>query len=583
MVGLLATSLLTSCKKDEPSGGTADGQGFIALTEQDNGNSKTHLVGPDVYWTANDQIKVANYLEGNTTIKNAYGFELTEGQDKREGSFYTGATYAEDFFDESLHDYVAVYPATSTITNATEVAFTLPATQNSDGTAIFAEGTNPMVAVSSNRTLQFKNVCGGLGFQLTGCEDVTSLRLTSKDPSVKLCGTYTVTLNASTGEPSLKSVTGGSNSVTLNSSATLSSTPQWFYFMLPPVNMSSGFTLEVFGDGGELLYKHDGPATNIVRNHIVRANNPAYAKIGAIHSAFSVSATKKVYFSKGNLQYHCSTSSPEWRFAENQYTVLHSANQDITSEYVQNSGAWIDLFSWATSGWDNTSVDVGSVYYHPWDNFRKPTPGPSADPYTTPIYQYNYFGYGPSTNNPSSPGMAGSHYDWGVHNPISNGGNVAGQWRTLTITEWNYLINTRKVTVGGVNNASYGLATIQGVKGAIILPDNWDGSVCASFTYGNSAFVNNFNASTTPTWAQMEAAGVVFLPVAGLCRNYSISRLNGDAAKDPVGFYWTSSYQSYTHAYDIRFGVDTNALTATTGNYHERSYGFAVRLVCNVL
>ena len=41
---------------------------------------------------------------------------------------------------------------------------------------------------------------------------------------------------------------------------------------------------------------------------------------GTVNGLFTVNGSgKKVYFSKGNLQYYCSTSAPEWKFAEHQY------------------------------------------------------------------------------------------------------------------------------------------------------------------------------------------------------------------------------------------------------------------------
>ncbi|MBQ3676229.1 MAG: hypothetical protein II926_02525, partial [Bacteroidales bacterium] len=52
---------------------------------------------------------------------------------------------------------------------------------------------------------------------------------------------------------------------------------------------------------------------------------------GAIKAAFSVSADKKVYFSKGNLQYQASTGT--WRFAENQYDIIGEDNANISSTY----------------------------------------------------------------------------------------------------------------------------------------------------------------------------------------------------------------------------------------------------------
>ena len=52
---------------------------------------------------------------------------------------------------------------------------------------------------------------------------------------------------------------------------------------------------------------------------------------GAIVGLFSVSEGQQVYFSKGNLQYQASTNT--WKFAENQYDYVGSANSNISSSY----------------------------------------------------------------------------------------------------------------------------------------------------------------------------------------------------------------------------------------------------------
>ena len=135
MVGLLATSLLASCnKKEDNNGGTADGMGFRAMTEQDGGsNSRTHGVLQsdgsgkrlEVRWTAGDQIRVNNGSESRT-------FELTSGENSTTGEFYTtnGSTY-----DFTTGDFTAIYPATNAqgIDNSVSgnsATFYIPATQN---------------------------------------------------------------------------------------------------------------------------------------------------------------------------------------------------------------------------------------------------------------------------------------------------------------------------------------------------------------------------------------------------------------------------------------------------------------------
>ena len=162
---------------------------------------------------------------------------------------------------------------------------------------------------------------------------------------------------------------------------------------------------------------------------------------GAIQAPFSVSATKQVYFSQGNLQYQASTNT--WRFALNQYDRAGLANtQDSLS--ATYSG-WIDLFGWGTSGWNS-----GAVAYQP---------------YSTSNINSDYYPGGAYTNNLTG---AYANADWGVYNAISNGGNQAGQWRVLTKDEMEYLLNTR-------NKATKlrAQAFVNYVPGLILFPDNW--------------------------------------------------------------------------------------------------------------
>ena len=124
---------------------------------------------------------------------------------------------------------------------------------------------------------------------------------------------------------------------------------------------------------------------------------------GALPGLFSVSATQQVYFSQGNLQYQASTNT--WRFAEHQYDYVGTQTADVYGYHGGNvSGSdnrsisstysgWIDLFGWGTG--DNPTL--------------------SSDNY----------------------GAYGTFVDWGS-NPISNGGNTANRWRTLTQAEWEY-------------------------------------------------------------------------------------------------------------------------------------------------
>ena len=251
---------------------------------------------------------------------------------------------------------------------------------------------------------------------------------------------------------------------------------------------------------------------------------------GAIQAAFSVSDSKQVYFSQGNLQYQASTNT--WRFAEHQYDIIGDDNSNISSTY----SGWIDLFGWGTSGYNG------------------------KNPYMTST---NYSDYGDGIND-----IAGTNYDWGVYNKISNGGNQAGLWRTLTDNEWSYLIGSRA-------NASskYGVATVNNVNGLVLLPDSWTLPDGVTFNSGvandyGSDYYKNVNNYSAEDWAKMEANGAVFLPAAGYRVGAVVSSVGS------YGYYWSSpAYDSYD-AYFLNF-YSGGVLTS----YRDRDTGRSVRLV----
>ena len=226
---------------------------------------------------------------------------------------------------------------------------------------------------------------------------------------------------------------------------------------------------------------------------------------GAIKTSFSISEDKKVYFSMGNLQYQASTNT--WRFAERQYDMIGSDNQFVLRSY----SGWIDLFCYGTSGWDG-----GVAAYQP---------------YTTSTNDDDFYRHGLLDINVNA--------DWGVYNKISNGGNEVGMWRTLTYSEWSYMLHKRP-------NASdkKGVATIDGVSGLVILPDDWTLPKGVKFKSGlvasrEQGFGGN-NKYSLSEWRKMEAHGAVFLPAAGYREGTTVF------SSDDAGCYWTATYRLAT-------------------------------------
>ena len=279
--------------------------------------------------------------------------------------------------------------------------------------------------------------------------------------------------------------------------------------------------------------------------------NPDAIPDGAINGRFTINANgDKVYFSRGNLTYK--PAAGEWIFPEKQYNIMGSYNNMISPTDIFG----IDLFGWGTSGWNN-----GNTYYQPYDYER------NGDPNTG-------WGYGPTDGSSYEYDLTGAYAqaDWGVHNAISNGGNQAGLWRTLTAEEFSYLFYQR-TTATGARFAKVTLgfdAEHQQKYGLLLLPDDWDGEYFLNTnSYAADNVINSENDFNT-----LQSKGVVFLPCAGY-------RIGSNYNEDNVIMcnYWTSSAYSSGWASSFYMLYDRNL-----GGFGSRmrNHGCSVRLVQDV-
>lgn len=242
---------------------------------------------------------------------------------------------------------------------------------------------------------------------------------------------------------------------------------------------------------------------------------------GAINGLFSISKTKQVYFSKGNLQYIGSAKKPHWKFADHQWDVLGNA-QNEDSQNIDR-----DLFAFGTSGFNH-----GAICYQPWSYDYSPE---------------NYFAYGGVYNHLyNQDGTA----DWGA-NPISNGGNVGKQWRTLSMDDFHYLVS-RRVTESGI---LFAMAQVNGVNGMIILPDDWSRMTYILQNKNDKDASFSSNIISLEDWTAMEKKGAVFLP---------------------AGSYWTSNACDNKKSFQI---VINDKCMLYAGIYLDRCAHAKVRLI----
>ena len=288
---------------------------------------------------------------------------------------------------------------------------------------------------------------------------------------------------------------------------------------------------------GEPIAPMQGFFVKVTETTTVYIKNYA-CPMGAINGKFTINVDgDQVYFSQGNLQYIGSASTPYWKFADNQWEVLGTTTGQNSSDHNVDR----DLFGWATSGWN-----TGNPYYQPWDTDN--SSGSS---------------YGPRGAHNLTGAYANS--DWGVYNPISNGGNLPEQWRTLSKAEWNYVFNTRMTETG----IRFAKANVNDVNGVILLPDDWD-TCYYDLNDANIVEVScSNNTITADEWITLEQYGAVFLPATGYRFGVSVKKVGIN------GYYWSSSYVNSTYSYGL-YITDTGLNAMDCSN---RTYARGVRLV----
>ena len=301
------------------------------------------------------------------------------------------------------------------------------------------------------------------------------------------------------------------------------------------IRPTSSATIEVTATDGTKTY-----AKALTKSYAQNNGyNVSWRMAEVIKGKFSVSSTKQVYFSKGNLRANYNGSSWAWSFAPYQWSHIGSAtaNTNINGNGTVSTNGTVDLFGWSTS--------------------------------------QTYLGIHNSTNNND---YRGDFVEWGSHADVTK--TIGTGWRTMTSSEWRYLISTRTTTSG----IRYCKAKVGEHFGLIVLPDDWNTDNYTLVDYNetsnrdfNDVAINN--KISLDDWAnKFEAHGAVFLPTTG-------QRNTGNVIDAPNGrlYYWSSTSGPNTS------GESANAVRMTiagtwfkTDEAGGRRFGYSVRLVRDV-
>ena len=433
----------------------------------------------DLTWNAGDEILVS------VGDKSAV-FTLSSGENTSAGEF-TGKMPADG------NEYSVSYPvdySDNVLTHQTYV-------ENGFGNGLMKMSTRTNGTLEGGFVLSADNAV--LGLQLTGSQTLGEIVLTN----TATAKTYTLHCDG----------------VALTEEAIL------FYIVVPVKDWANGMRVEVYDNDGDIILMKE-KAGEIMFSATDAMVMPALqtCERGKRIGVFSVSPTKKVSFSQGNLQYIQSTKT--WQFAKEQWEYIGEANM------VDGTLAdCIDLFDWS---------GVAGISFNDWGTNEICGDAPNTWR-TLSHHEWKYLLHDrPHATELLLPAM--------VENTCA---------LVLLPDDW--------VCPDGLQ-----LMTLNQTSAL------WDNS-----TFSYKYFENIFqkNCLSKDSWQSMEIAGAVFLLAAGnIDKNGVLSKCG------TTGRYWSSTPHTDTKGYYMSFGVAvvpaTNITnTINTQSHFNRDNGHSVRLV----
>ncbi len=491
-----------------------------------------------------------------------------------DGKFVGTLTFANGFFDgtiypdasvtdQPLHFYFvgnAAVTGTPVANETTSLSISIADQHENLPVLSYGASTKPFTGPNTTYSTTLKNKCALVRFDLQnqGDYEVTL----SNVPTLA-----TVNFANPTAETAIVATEGQTNANMTLYGEEGNTAIRWA-ILLPGTNLSTGhndLTITYTGNVNlAALGTNDYVNSGISINNTLPLPDPpaaAYAvkTSGGTLTQFSVSANKKVYFSRGNLRYN--ESSGVWSFHDNQ---IDGCFGWVTGSYPQGNnvspnGSEMDRFCWG---------------------FQYPTTTGESD----------YVDGSRNLNRTDGT-------DWGC--ALTGEGN--NNWRTLTAAEWNYLLNNANRGSKRFMKVSTGMLSITDpntnttydglfISGLFIAPDNFDPSQY-SFT---SSFANKSWNNTTCQGLGIAdantllAAGCVFLPALGYRDEngyqdyYPYS--GGPTNTEFVGYYWSATGvqqnagSSLTpQAEALQFDRTTNTMPSNNAEF--RNLGMCVRLV----
>lgn len=479
---------------------------FTADAGQMNFDTKTTTAFRyDVLWEQNDKIMVT-YTGGSDT------FTLTEGAGTTCGLFKQDGTspisgIVDAYYPATLIDNLnLVWPKMQSYTQAPPM---------------YSKG---LLDGSAKHSLGFSSLGGMIQFVLsTKGKDVMLQNIEIKDGSKTLSGAFYID---DSGKAVITATDKAGIIVNFGTGVPVSVTPE-SYFISIPAGKYTDLTVTFTDTHANKYTVHSSTMPEVKRNVIGKVtltlDFPDSKISDHLNGEFSVSSSKKVYFSRGNLFYDDTKT-----FDPGDESLDGDVNSYSFEPYQFNTpGTW-------------RREHVGVFY---WSHYR---PYARAQEYDDPEakHQIQFF------TNQSKFIPDGWYYtDYIYPNSSFTVAGVKGVYRVLMKAEWDYLYSGR-ANAAALRKDN---VTVNGVKGLVLAPDNYTGTIKSSYTVDQ--------------WSYEELDGLVFLPEAD--KGYWTG----------TSYYPNVDHESYEWANAINYAY---AFKGTKTDLMLRYGALRVRLVTNV-